>query len=50
VVIEHDMALIQQVCDEIYVLNFGQIIAHGTHNEIKHDPLVVKAYLGEDES
>lgn len=49
VVIEHDMALIQQVCDEIYVLNFGQIIAHGTHDQIKHDPQVIKAYLGEEE-
>lgn len=48
-VIEHDMALIQQVCDEIYVLNFGQIIAHGTHDQIKHDPAVIEAYLGEDE-
>jgi branched-chain amino acid transport system ATP-binding protein len=48
-VIEHDMSLIQQVCDEIYVLNFGQIIAHGTHDEIKHNPQVIEAYLGEDE-
>jgi branched-chain amino acid transport system ATP-binding protein len=49
-VIEHDMSLIQQVCDDIYVLNFGQIIAHGTHEEIRHDPQVIEAYLGEDES
>lgn len=48
-VIEHDMSLIQQVCDEIYVLNFGEILAHGTHDEIKHDPAVVQAYLGEEE-
>lgn len=48
-VIEHDMSLIQQVCDEIYVLNFGEILAHGTHDEIKHDPVVVQAYLGEEE-
>ncbi len=49
-VIEHDMALIQQVCDEIYVLNFGQIIAHGTHDEIRHNRAVIEAYLGEDET
>lgn len=49
VVIEHDMSLIQQVCDEIYVLNFGQIIAHGTHDEIKNNPRVIEAYLGEDD-
>ncbi len=48
-VIEHDMALIQQVTSEIYVLNFGEIIAHGTHAEIKADQRVIDAYLGEDE-
>lgn len=48
-VIEHDMSLIQQVTSEVYVLNFGQIIAHGTHAEIKADPRVVEAYLGEEE-
>ncbi len=47
-VIEHDMSLIQQVCDQIYVLNFGQIIAHGTHDEIRHNRQVIEAYLGED--
>ena len=49
-VIEHDMALIQQVCDDIYVLSFGQMIAHGTHDEIRHNPQVIEAYLGKDES
>ncbi|MCB9451535.1 MAG: ABC transporter ATP-binding protein [Anaerolineaceae bacterium] len=48
-VIEHDMSLIHQVCDEIYVLNFGQIIAHGTPDAIKHNPQVIEAYLGQDE-
>ncbi|MFN8565725.1 MAG: ABC transporter ATP-binding protein, partial [Anaerolineae bacterium] len=48
-VIEHDMSLIQQVCDEIDVLNFGQIIAHGTHDEIRQNRQVIEAYLGEDE-
>ena len=47
-VIEHDMSLIQQVCDRIYVLNFGQIIAQGTHDEIRHNQQVIEAYLGED--
>ncbi len=47
-VIEHDMSLIQQVCDRIYVLNFGQIIAQGTHDEIRHNRQVIEAYLGED--
>lgn len=49
-VIEHDMTFIHQVCDEIYVLNFGQIIAHGTPDEIKNNPLVIEAYLGHEDS
>lgn len=49
-VIEHDMSLIHQVCDEVYVLNFGQIIARGTPNEIKNNPVVIEAYLGQEEA
>jgi branched-chain amino acid transport system ATP-binding protein len=48
-VIEHDMSLIHQVCDEVYVLNFGQIIAHGTPDEIRNNPDVIEAYLGAEE-
>jgi branched-chain amino acid transport system ATP-binding protein len=49
-VIEHDMSLIHQVCDEIYVLNFGQILAHGTPDEIKENPVVIEAYLGKEDA
>jgi branched-chain amino acid transport system ATP-binding protein len=49
-VIEHDMTFIHQVCDEIYVLNFGQIIAHGTPDEIKNNPHVIEAYLGHEDA
>ncbi len=49
-VIEHDMTFIHQVCDEIYVLNFGQIIAHGTPDDIKNNPQVIEAYLGQEDS
>jgi branched-chain amino acid transport system ATP-binding protein len=49
-VIEHDMSLIHQVCDEVYVLNFGQIIAHGTPAEIKDNSVVIEAYLGKEET
>jgi branched-chain amino acid transport system ATP-binding protein len=48
-VIEHDMSLIHQVCDEIYVLNFGQIIAHDAPEAIKHNRHVIEAYLGEED-
>jgi branched-chain amino acid transport system ATP-binding protein len=48
-VIEHDMSLIHQVCDEIYVLNFGHMIAHDEPEAIKRNRQVIEAYLGEDE-
>ena len=45
--IDHDMGLVLSVCDYIYVLDFGKIIAEGTPDEIRKNPEVIKAYLGE---
>ena len=44
--IEHDMSLVMGIYEGIAVLNFGQIIAKGTPEEIQNNPEVIKAYLG----
>ena len=45
--IEHDMKLVMGVCEKITVLNFGQALMNGTPDEVKNDPEVIKAYLGD---
>src|SRR4051794_16422361 len=46
--IEHHVPLVVRVCDYVYCLNFGELLAEGLPDEVRHHPEVVRAYLGED--
>lgn len=45
--IEHDMKLVSGICEELTVLNFGQVLAQGKTSEVLNNPAVITAYLGE---
>ena len=47
--VEHDMSMVMSVCDYLYVINFGANLAEGTPAEVKSNPDVIKAYLGEED-
>jgi ABC-type branched-subunit amino acid transport system ATPase component len=49
VVIEHDMPMIMALSDRVYCLEAGQVIAEGTPDEVRNDPMVVASYLGTDQ-
>ena len=50
VLVDHDMELVSATCGQVAVLDFGRVIANGPTREVLADPLVIRAYLGDDES
>ena len=48
--VDHDMSLVMKACDYLYVLDFGKLLARGRPEQVRDDPIVIAAYLGEAEA
>ncbi len=49
-IVEHDMPLLMGLCDRVFAMEAGRVIAQGTPEEIRHNPLVIASYLGTEEA
>ena len=47
--IEHDMKFVMNVCERLYVLNYGEMLAEGDPTSVRNNPLVTEAYLGKED-
>ena len=47
--IEHDMKFVMNVCERLYVLNYGEMLAEGDPTSVRNNPLVIEAYLGKED-
>ena len=47
ILVDHHMDLVMSICDRITVLDFGKVVAHGAPDEVRNEPAVIDAYLGE---